>query len=78
MKKLNNTYRLMRTLVVMFALSAFIPAKAELTCPDAGLLSGKLLTDVCWSCIFSYPGCRSSSWLWQCPKRRIKQVILLM
>lgn len=49
MKKLNNTYRLMRTLVVMFVLSASIPAKAELTCPDAGLLSGKLLTDVCWS-----------------------------
>jgi len=52
MKKLNNTYRLLRTLVVMFVLSASIPAKAELTCPDAGLLSGKLLTDVCWSCIF--------------------------
>lgn len=52
MKKLNNTYRLLRTLVVMFVLGASIPAKAELTCPDAGLLSGKLLTDVCWSCIF--------------------------
>ncbi|WP_263856853.1 MULTISPECIES: TraU family protein, partial [Vibrio] len=33
-------------------LGVSIPAKAELTCPDAGLLSGKLLTDVCWSCIF--------------------------
>ena len=52
MKKLNNTYRLLRTLIVMFVLGASIPAKAELTCPDAGLLSGKLLTDVCWSCIF--------------------------
>lgn len=52
MKKLNNTYRLLLTLVVMFVLGASIPAKAELTCPDAGLLSGKLLTDVCWSCIF--------------------------
>ncbi|CAE6908558.1 hypothetical protein ACOMICROBIO_EPCKBFOG_01861 [Vibrio sp. B1FLJ16] len=52
MQKLNNTYRLMRTLVVMLVLGASIPAKAELTCPDAGLLSGKLLTDVCWSCIF--------------------------
>ena len=27
MKKLNNTYRLMRTLVVMFVLSTSIPAK---------------------------------------------------
>ena len=52
MKKLNNTYRRLRTLVVMLVLGASIPAKAELTCPDAGLLSGKLLTDVCWSCIF--------------------------
>ena len=43
MKKLNNTYRLLRTLIVMFVLGASIPAKAELTCPDAGLLSGKLL-----------------------------------
>ena len=31
MKKLNNTYRLLRTLVVMFVLGASIPAKAELT-----------------------------------------------
>lgn len=52
MQMLNNTYRRLRTLVVMLVLGASIPAKAELTCPDAGLLSGKLLTDVCWSCIF--------------------------
>ena len=38
MKKLNNMYRLLRTLVVMFVLGVSIPAKAELTCPDAGLL----------------------------------------
>ncbi len=36
----------------MLVLVASIPAKAELTCPDAGLLSGQLLTDVCWSSIF--------------------------
>jgi conjugal transfer pilus assembly protein TraU len=27
-------------------------ARADALCPDAGLLSGKLLTDVCWGCLF--------------------------
>src|SRR5581483_1021735 len=27
-------------------------ARAGVACPDAELLSGKLLTDICWSCLF--------------------------
>lgn len=26
--------------------------RADVACPDAGLLTGKLLTDICWSCLF--------------------------
>ncbi|MFP4280889.1 MAG: conjugal transfer protein TraU, partial [Halochromatium sp.] len=25
---------------------------ADAACPDAELLSGKLITDICWSCLF--------------------------
>src|SRR5690606_33647492 len=26
--------------------------RADLACPDAQVLSGRLLTDICWSCLF--------------------------
>ncbi len=40
-------------LLAVLAWAVALPARAgDPLCPDAGLLSGKLLTDVCWGCIF--------------------------
>ncbi|MBB3268339.1 conjugal transfer pilus assembly protein TraU [Azospirillum sp. OGB3] len=37
--------------VALFA-SPLSPAQADPACPNSQLFSGKLLTDICWSCIF--------------------------
>lgn len=40
-------------LALMTLIAAAQPAAADYTgCPDAGVLSAKLITDVCWDCIF--------------------------
>ena len=40
-------------LLAVLAWASALPARAAGSlCPDAGLLSGKLLTDVCWGCLF--------------------------
>ena len=38
--------------VVVACLPWSAATRAELSCPDAQVLSGKLLTDICWSCLF--------------------------
>ena len=39
--------------LVLAALLAAGPAVAvDATCPDAELFSGKLITDICWACLF--------------------------
>jgi conjugal transfer pilus assembly protein TraU len=49
-----HSWLVLPALVVCAALAlAPRPAvAADATCPDAELLSGKLITDVCWSCLF--------------------------
>lgn len=45
----------MRTLIKLITalcLSISVTARAEVGCIDAGILSGKLITEICWSCIF--------------------------
>lgn len=44
-------------LSVLFGLLSFVVSQAKADevnnmCPDAGLLTGKLITDICWDCIF--------------------------
>jgi len=42
-----------RLALVLAALLAATPtAAADATCPDAELFSGRLLTDICWGCLF--------------------------
>ena len=44
--------RLAGLLAVVLALSQTPVRAADPACPDAELFSGKLITDVCWACLF--------------------------
>jgi len=38
--------------VALWIVSQTTPAAADASCPDAELMSPKLLTDICWACVF--------------------------
>lgn len=55
MKKIIKVFykKLSLVVVVSFAYFGYAPAAtAELGCQDANIISGKLISDVCWSCLF--------------------------
>jgi conjugal transfer pilus assembly protein TraU len=42
-------YLLLLTIVIFYSVKS---VSADMTCPDAEVLSGKLITDVCWDCMY--------------------------
>ena len=52
------------------------PAKtADLTCPDAQLFSGKLISDICWACVFPIRLAGMTVWEGDAPDGASDQVV---